>query len=61
MVSDPNGAPVNQYEVIQNLFTKTSNEPGEPITWNEMCTALMKEHDAILVNTKIFVKVSVYV
>ena len=59
MVSDPDSKfATNPDEVLQSLLTKTSNQSGAPLTWNDMCAAMIREQDAILANTRFFVKVS---
>ena len=59
IISDSTGKfTINPDEILQNLLTKASLQPGTPITWNDLCATVMHEQDAILTNAKIFVKVS---
>lgn len=46
----------NPDQVLQNLLTKASNQPGAPITWNDVCAAMIREQDALHSNTRFFVK-----
>ena len=58
-VSDPDSKLANNPdEILQSFLTKTSNQPGAPITWNDVCAAVLREQDALLANTKFFVNVS---
>jgi hypothetical protein len=59
MISDTSSKfATNPDEILQSMLTKTSIQPGAPITWNDMCAAVMQEQDAVLANTKVFMKVS---
>lgn len=58
MVSDSsNNLASNPNELLQSLLTKTSTQSRE-LSWDDMGRALLREQDAILANTMVFVKVS---
>ena len=62
MISDVEGGFVNDpYRIFQSLLTKSpnsSNDPDEPLTFNDMVESLMMEYDATFACTQLFVKVS---
>ncbi len=51
-------SPDDPYEMIKNLLTTASDDPDEPLTFRDIVENLMQEHDSLIANTHIFVKVS---
>ena len=48
----------NPDEIMQSLLTKTSLQPGAPMTFSDMAARVLHEQDALLENKKLFVNVS---
>lgn len=58
-ISDPDSKISNDpNEIVQSLLTKTSKQLGTTIAWNDICAALIREHQVQEKNTRFFVNVS---
>lgn len=55
-ISDPDSKISNDpNEIVQSLLTKTSKQLGTTIAWNDLCAALIREHQVQEKNIRFFV------